>query len=111
MYQLSAQPSAEATYMKPTIFRLSPEPNRAPGNPAKRAPMNVPNNALATEKPYQNPPGAMWNTWLSDWVTPEITTVSKPNSKPARLAVRMTPKFLEPICTPARPIYIRERVY
>src|SRR5689334_4955359 len=107
MFQHSAQPSAETTYMKPTIFKLSREPRRSPGTPANSAPMNVPNKALATEKPYQKPPGSMWNTWASDFVTPEMTTVSKPNNKPARLAVTMTPKFLEPICTPARPIYKR----
>src|SRR6188472_3389217 len=105
MLQHSAQPNADATYMNPTIFRLSREPRRSPGIPANSAPMNVPNKVLATEKPYQNPPGAIWNTWLSDFVTPEITTVSKPNSKPARLAVTITPRFLEPISTPVRPIY------
>ena len=73
--------------------------------------MNVPTSALATEKPYQKPPGAMWNTWLSDCVTPEITTVSKPNSSPARLAVTITPRFLVPdIRLPLPAPYIRERV-
>src|SRR5262245_21972248 len=104
MFQHSAQPSADATYMKPTILRLSRDPRRSPGMPANNAPMNVPNKALATENPYQNPPGSMWNTTLSDFVTPEMTTVSKPNSKPARLAVTMTPRFLEPdIRTPCPP--------
>src|SRR5690349_24313888 len=49
--------------------------------------MSVPTSALATAKPYQKPPFASPNTLPTDSVTPEITTVSKPNSRPARLAV------------------------
>ena len=55
--------------------------------------MNVPSKALATAKPAQKLPGSRWKTLRMDSVTPEITTVSKPNSSPARLAVTMTPRF------------------
>ena len=65
--------------------------------------MNVPSKPLATEKPSQKLPGARWNTLRTDSVTPEITTVSNPNNRPARLAVTITPRFLDPaIAIPPR---------
>ena len=74
--------------------------------------MSVPNKALATANPYQKLPGSMWNTRLTDSVTPEMTTVSKPNSKPARLAVTMTPRFLFTSYPPVPRIYkeMREKL-
>src|SRR3954468_9226700 len=103
MFQQNAQPSADATYMKPTALSVSREPKRSPGAPATSAPVNVPNKALATANPSQKLPALRWNTPRTESVTPEMTTVSKPNSRPARLAVTITPRFRDLPIDPSPP--------
>src|SRR5689334_5909317 len=98
--------------MAPTTLSASREPNLSPGGPASSAPRNVPTSPLATAKPAQKLPGARWNTLRMDSVTPEITTVSKPNSSPAREAVTMTPRFpfFPMTLPPLRRLYIEWRL-
>src|SRR4051794_36964979 len=106
MFQQNAQPSADARYMKPTAFSVSRDPNRSPGTPATSAPINVPNNALATAKPAQKLPGSRWNSPRTDSVTPEITPVPKPNSSPASLGGTIPQRFLHPPIPPPAYIYV-----
>src|SRR5690348_1618059 len=76
----SAQPMAEAKYRAPSRNSIARRPRASAGLPTVMAPRMVPINALATVKPSVN--GVRANVSLSQSVVPEITAVSKPNSRP-----------------------------
>src|SRR5579883_1492013 len=67
--------------------RLSRRPNRSPTYPASPAPMIVPQSAQDTVTP--SVAGLRWKTWVSAWVVPAMTAVSKPKSRPPRAATRV----------------------
>src|ERR1700761_5897671 len=105
------QPSAEMRYRIAITRRLSRRPLRSPGMPASDAPRIVPNSATATVKPNPQPDSV--KVFFNPAVVPEITAVSKPNSRPPsaattvllmRVAVILTrAPFLEAACQPLLP--------
>src|SRR5690349_20060817 len=82
-------------YITPTNLSASRDPKRSPGGPANKAPRKVPTRPLATTKPSWKLPSVTWKRSRIEAVTPAMTTVSKPNNNPARLAVTMTPRFFD----------------
>lgn len=82
--QAKAHPRAETTYRTAMMRRLSRRPKRSAGIPANMAPRMVPISAVATVRPREK--GESRKTSARACVAPEMTTVSKPNSRPPRAA-------------------------
>ncbi len=95
--------------MKPTAFSVSREPYRSPGMPAnERADERAEQRARDGEAEPETAGVEVKHLALAIRVTPEITTVSKPNNRPARLAVTITPRLVEPlIASPLPTAHIR----
>ena len=70
-------------WRRPRVLRL---PHRAVGNPPNSAPSTVPHKAALKAHPCIEPLSDQ-RFWMG-FSAPEITTVSKPNKKPARADVR-----------------------
>src|SRR5690606_29212583 len=81
-------------YNTPSQNKVFFLPNRSVGMPPKREPSTVPQSAMDMMKmPWkvkmESPKNQLVpHNSLMGWLAPEITTVSNPNKKPARAAVR-----------------------
>ena len=83
------QPNAETKYSTASHIRDGLRPSHSAGFPATSEPTIVPISALATVNPSSTGVRPKRSTSIS--VVPEITTVSKPNRKPASAATSVLP--------------------